>query len=254
MYDLCWNLSHPGHIVFLIDLSESMSKKQKIEFLMDTLKDTLELLLAHAEARERVEVSIYGYNSQIVEIWKNKKVSEMIQIFCEAEEKGNKLFYLRPEHITCMRLAFERAKLDIEEWLSIQKMKGYLNTPSPVVINITDGFPNEGPNFNQNNVYADTLKAAKDIMSITTSDGNVRMFNIHFDPQSEEPTLRFPANEPNSKNLQFLYNASSVMTSQMVSAARIYGFTEIKDDSRALVSNEKDAYKLAKLLPLGTTV
>jgi uncharacterized protein YegL len=254
MYELKWNSATPGHIVFLIDLSGSMSENKKIDYLMDALKDTLEILLAYTEGKERVEISIYGYNFQVVEIWKNKKVSEIVQIFSEAEEKGNKLFNLRPEYQTCMRLAFERAKLDIEEWLSIQKIKGNLNTPSPIVINITDGFPYEGPKFNQDNVYADTLKAAKDIMSISTSDGNVRLFNIHFDPQTEEPTLRFPSSEPNSKNLQFLYNASSVMTSQMVSAAKTYGFAETKEGSRALVSNEKDAYKLARFLQWGTTV
>ena len=254
MYDLKWNSAHPGHIVFLIDLSGSMSENQKIDYLLDALKDTLDVLLAISESRKRVEISIYGYNYQIVEIWKNKTVPEMVQILTDAEEEGKKLFNLRPEYQTCMRLAFERAKQDIEEWLSIQNKKGILNSPSPIVINITDGFPYEGPNFNQDNVYADTLKAAKDIMSITTSDGNVRLFNIHFDPQSEEPTLRFPTSEPNDTNLQFLYNASSVMTPQMILSARTYGFTETKDGSRALVSNENDASKLAFFLQWGTTV
>lgn len=254
MYELKWNSATPGHIVFLIDLSGSMSDNQKIDYVMDALKGTLELLMAYTEGKERVEISIYGYNYQIVEIWKNKTVPEVVQILTDAEETGKKLFNLRTEYQTCMRLAFEKAKQDIEEWLKVQKQKGILNSPSPVVINITDGFPYEGPNFNQDEVYTNTLKAAKDIMSIATSDGNVRLFNIHFEPQSEEPTLRFPAKEPNSKNLQFLYNASSVMTPQMILSANIYGFTETKEGSHALVSNEKDAYKLARFLQWGTTV
>ena len=61
MYDLKWNSAHPGHIVFLIDLSGSMSENQKIDYLLDALKDTLDVLLAISESRKRVEISIYGY-------------------------------------------------------------------------------------------------------------------------------------------------------------------------------------------------
>ena len=75
------------------------------------------------------------------------------------------------------------AKKDIEEWITQQKMNPKVEAiPSPIVISITDGHPEE-----KERKYVDAangaLNAAKDIMeNIDSPDGHVLLFNIHIDP------------------------------------------------------------------------
>ncbi len=260
-YTTKWNSDHPGHIVFLLDLSGSMAEGDAIDYLIDSVQTTIENLLTHCRndkggPAERVEVSIYGYNYQIVELWKNYSVKMMTQAMIEAEENDSKIFdrnsNAKPEYQTCMRLAFVKAKADVEEWIGRQIDKE--DIPAPIVINVTDGFPYEGKNKDQNDVYKKTLQAAQDLMSIFTNDGHVRVFNIHYDPNTKEKTVRFPCEIPTNENMQFLYNASSPLTDKMIIAANNrFGFEEAKKGSHALISNEKDPGKLASFLDWGSS-
>lgn len=262
-YTTKWNSDHPGHIVFLLDLSGSMEEGNAIDYLIDAVQTTIENLLTHCRndkggPAERVEVSIYGYNYQIVELWKNYSVGKMTQAMIEAEENETKIFdrnsNAKPEYQTCMRMAFEKAIEDVEEWIHRQEGEPIEEIPSPIVINVTDGFPYEGKNKDQEDVYKNTLAAAEKLMSIKTNDGHVRLFNIHYDPKSKEKTMRFPCEIPSETNMRFLYNASSPLTEKMIIAANNhFGFTEAKEGSHALISNEKDPGKLASFLDWGSS-
>lgn len=261
MYELEWNSDHPGHVVFLLDLSGSMERYNKINYVIEAVQDSIEKLLIHCrndkgQPAERVSVSVYGYNYHIVEFWKNYGYNQMSSAMLEAEDAGKKIFdsngKAKPEYQTCMKMAFEQAKRDVEQW--IKNQQGSSNIPSPIVINVTDGYPYEGENYNQDQVYADTLKAAQELMRVTTSDGNVRLFNIHHDPSTNDPTLSFPSSMPQTdKNIQFLFQASSPLTKKMATAANVMGFPEAREGSHAMISNANNPSIVTQFLDWGST-
>lgn len=260
MYELKWNSDQPGHVVFLLDLSGSMEQNNKINYVIDAVQDSIEKLLTHCrntEGRaERVSVSVYGYNYRIVELWKNYGVKQMTIAMLEAEDAGKKIFdsngKAKPEYQTCMKMAFEEAKRDVEQWIKSQQ--GRFDIPSPIVINVTDGHPYEGENYNLDQVYADTLKAAQELMRVTTPDGNVRLLNIHHDPSTNDPTLTFPYSMPQTdKNMQFLFQASSPLTEKMATAANVMGFPEAREGSHAMISNAKNPSIVTQFLDWGST-
>lgn len=264
MYETLWNSVTPGHVVFLLDLSGSM--ENKIDYVIDTVQDSIGNLLIHCQNHERqlaerISVSVYGYNYQIVELWENYGVKQMAKAMREADNLGEKIFDsqkdAKPEWQTRMQLAFERAKQDVEEWIG--KQNGRTEIPAPIVINITDGCPYEGKEFDQKQVYADTLKAARDLMNVTTPDGNVRLLNIHYDPKIKDSTLTFPASMPSSNaNMQFLYQASSPLTAKMAQSAnrmltQPLGLPEAREGARSMISNVKNPSVVAQFLNWGSS-
>lgn len=258
-YELLWGSNHPGHVVFLIDLSGSM--ENKIDDVIGAVQNTCKSLVARCMAggtlKERVSVSVYGYNFQITELLQKTPSSiRDLAMALKASKSENKPLFdktkeAKPEYQTVMRIAFEKAKSDIEQWINRQRNDGIEQIPSPVVINLTDGFPYEGKEKDQKIVFAETLKAAKELTSLSTSDGNVRLFNAHFDPDTKEETLRFPKKRPEEEYLQFLYDASSPMTEAMINSAKAY-FKEADSGSRCMLSNVKDVKDIAAFMEWGT--
>lgn len=265
-YELRWGSDKPGHIVFLIDLSGSMTNK--IDYVIDAVHRTCKSISARSmkgiKPSERVSVSIYGYNYHIVNLFKPytsaQELSDILARVKEARktDKNAALFDIngeaKPEYQTRMQLAFETATADIEEWIRKQENElGADNVPAPIVINITDGYPYEGDSNKQKDYFSNTLTAAKKLMSIKTNDGNVRVFNIHHDPDSKTATLRFPQSRPVSDEvMQFLFDASSPMSEDMVSIAQNY-FNEAGMGSTCMISNEKDVSNIIRFLEWGSS-
>lgn len=271
MYKIDWNSAHPGHLVFLLDLSESMGTKNRIDDAINALQITLTDIYTQClksiedpngrpsiEIRERVSVSIYGYNSKVknlrgIKNWGAKQIGKLLEN-SEGKPIFDKLTEAKPEWQTCMCAAFQEAKRDIEDWLSQQSGS---EIPAPIVINITDGYPYDGKQFDQNEVFERTLRAAKDLMNIRTKDGPVRIMNIQY--RDTLQTLRFPMVEPSptdtleQKALSFLFNASSVLTSDMAKALN-YDFGEAREGARAMVCNEQDPENLTSFISIVSTV
>jgi uncharacterized protein YegL len=275
MYQTSWNSAHPGHVVFLLDLSGSMAQNNRIDHAIEALRQTLkniEILCKKvvrksgekpsSMLRERITVSVYGYNYQVkclgsIKNWGPKQIGTFLS---EAKSVGRTIFDVngeaKPEYQTCMCAAFVEAKRDIEEWLSQQSAS---EMPAPIVINITDGYPYEGKEFDQNEVFERTLRAAKDLMNIRTNDGPVRVFNIHYAPGGNETVLRFPNTKPTHQNpgeervLNFLYDASSLVTANMAKALSA-SFPEVTEGARAMISNENNAGKLAMFINVSSTL
>ena len=260
-YELQWGTDKPGHIVFLIDLSGSMD--DKIDYVIESVQKTCQNILTRCVSgttiKERVCISAYGYNYRVVNLFKTNPASmrDIALLLKQSRVSGQPIFdknnEAKPEYQTRMQMAFEKAKDDIEHWVSEQQQKGFSKIPAPIVINITDGYPYEGKEYVQKDVFSNTLSAAKELMSVRTMDGNVRIFNVHYDPSSRDATLRFPKSRPSGEELQFLYDASSPMSDDLISAAKNYGFEEAEIGSKCMISNEKEVSKLASFIEWGSS-
>ena len=77
-YELQWGSDKPGHIVFLMDLSGSMENKidDVINAVQNTCKSIVARCMAGKDLRERVFVSVYGYNFEVKELLTKKTVIE----------------------------------------------------------------------------------------------------------------------------------------------------------------------------------
>lgn len=114
----------------------------------------------------------------------------------------------------------------------------------PIVINITDGEPNS----------IDTARAeAQALRGLSTSDGNVLLFNAHISHTATGEILlpSSPHGLPD-RNAAFLFDVSSPIPDEMMSEARKAGF-QPQPGSRGLVLNA-GAATLVRLINFGSSV
>lgn len=258
-YQLQWGSSQPGHIVFLVDLSGSMA--DKIDYVIDALQKTCQSIVTRCisgtQVKNRVSVSIYGYNYHIVELLKADALGLAKAV--AVARKGNQPMFdkegtAKPEYQTCMKMAFDKAKEDVEQWIAQQKAQGKTRIPSPIVINITDGQPYEGDDLTPEETFNKTRLAAQAVMNVSTDDGPVRIFNVHHDPGITDPSLSFPASQPTtSDHMAFLYQISSPMYEDLLASAHSFGFTDATIGSHCMISNEKDVSRVASFIEWGSS-
>ena len=256
-YNLAWGSNHPGHLVYLLDLSQSMESGQKIDNVIETICEVSEYLIAmseeNKELRNRFSISVYGYNSDVVTLFKgsvlelDKKLEEQYNKKLPLFDKNNEA---KPQWQTYTEKGFKTVTEDVKQWIA-KKKKENIPTPAPIVIHITDGYPYEHER-NPEQARDAALKAAKKLMEISVPDGNVLLFNIHIG-EDGLGQLSFPNVRPKDDDRGFLYEASSVMTDVFVARAKAFGLSA-KEDSRFMVSNETDKKALAKLVVFGSSV
>lgn len=262
-YRLRWNSCQPGHLVFLIDLSRSMIREMNNKRLVDVMMDVLNSLFDSLngeicqgeDVEDRFSVTVLGYNSDVKVLLKANN-GEEFNTFFQNVSKNKRLFdtgkggIAEPNWQTFMADAFDEAKKDIEEWIARQS-KGGKKMPAPVVINITDGEPNEGGNVD---AIGKALRAAENLKNISTEDGNVLLFNIHFTPNGGEKKIVFPVVKPVDKKASFLYTASSIIPNTLIGAAKeTWPDYEISEASRAMISNENNVDSLLKFISWGSS-
>ena len=155
-YELHWNPKHPGHIVYMLDLSGSMGRKINDTRLVDTVMEVMQKLFRSLkneimngdEILDLFSATVIGYNSDVFTLMECKTAKEFNKFFNDSRRRGY-IFNTQqggeaePKWQTYMSDAFDAAAKDINTWLSTQRAKG-IQTPAPVVINITDGDPYEG--------------------------------------------------------------------------------------------------------------
>ena len=255
-YTQSWGTPSPGHIVYLVDLSGSM--ENKIDYTIDALSSVFNSLVGFcAKGRTvapRLTCTVIGYNYKAKVIWDNMPILEIAKKCVASRKNGMPIFdkntEFKPEFQTCMRLAFDEAKKDIEKWIVKQKAANMI-IPAPIVINITDGYPYEGDSKNWNQVSQETLASVRALMNIATPDGNVRVFNIHHDPKINKTELLFPSNRPTNAAEQFLFDASSeIDDNTLKGTARLFN---AEKGARYMVSNVKDPGLLNKLIEFGSS-
>lgn len=257
-YQLPWGSTHPGLLVYLVDLSGSMEWDDKIKRVSNTIWEVIDRMVPPCQDmgvyKERFRLEMIGYNQYTYKLFSGG-VNEMLnrldntettRQFIDISKEG------KPQGLTLMAMAYEKAAEVINKWISTQNAKG-VPTPAPIVINITDGYPEEsGLSAEQSRDKA--LKAADALKNISVPDGNVLLFNIHIDGVAgSEPEIKLPNIRPTDFRKGFLYDASSELNEEFVSRAIRAGLPASKG-SHFMASNISDQSLLSRLIVFGSTV
>lgn len=257
-YDIPWGSTHPGLLVYLVDLSGSMAWDDKIRRVSKIVWEVVDSLVAPCQHmgtyRDRFHLAVIGYNQYTYDIFTGD-VNAMLDKL-DATEKSMMFFDIEKEGkaqgLTHMSIAYEKAAEIIRRWISSQKAKN-MEIPAPVVINITDGYPEE-KNMTEAQSRDKALRAARELQNISVPDGNVLLFNIHIDGAAgAEPEMKFPVARPSDPRRGFLYDVSTELNDVFVSRAQRAGLPAAKG-CRFMVSNVSDPKLLSRLVVFGSSV
>ncbi len=254
--------SNPGCIVILVDQSWSMGEEwgteTKAEGAALAVNRILNELVLAARAgdiiKDRCHVAVISYgerdecvvDSMISEVPSSliemKKVKKTIQDGAGGlvEVEVEMPIWLQPKasNGTPMHEAFERAAEIIQRWCD-DKPNGF----PPIVINVTDGDAN----------YPDlTAEAARKVMNLHTTDGNVLVFNIHIANNKHESVFPHGATQLMGDDLaEFLFNLSSVLPEPLREEAKKHGLPA-EPDARCFAYNV-GSITMIKILNFGST-
>ena len=269
-YNLKWSTVNPGHLVWLVDLSYSMSTNNKIGKVMTALQSSLrEIIAGNAVGRNnfapRFTTTIIGYNTDIVPLFPSShltfgSIDDAAELIKKANTSHEPIFnynkggIAEPNWMTYMTKAFNAARENIEKWIAESKGK---QLPAPIVINITDGQPEEAKKTLE--VCAkEALEAAQRLKNVRTPHGNVLLWNLHIGDSGNLNELLFPNTPPNPTGnaredlrLKFLYESSSIMPEIIISRAP--KDIPLQKGSHGMVSNIKEEALLARLIAFGST-
>jgi hypothetical protein len=261
MYQELLSSSKPGLIIIMIDQSGSMSDpygdSTKANFaglaVNRVIAEIITACTAGDEIKDRCYVAVVGYGSgvkvafldKVSDLAKNpntttlkKKVSdgsgglvevdEVVRVFVNPTSSGG----------TPMTEAFKQAYQGVEKFIS-----GNPDSFPPIVINITDGEPND---------LNTATTEAKKLAQLKTTDGNVIIMNAHISTASAGK-VELPSNNSGfsgNKFANFLFDISTVLPENLANRAKDVGFN-VQPGSRGFVFNA-DAETLIRILNFGS--
>jgi len=252
---------NPGCIMFLIDQSNSMDyafgrekSYKKARGAADALNRIIRAIIDRCTKDEGVrdyfDISIIGYGSKedyagpsfgekFVKVsWLDAhplKLEERTEKTPKGDEVRVKFpIWFEPVAYdgTPMCKALQLAYDWLKEWVS-----GHHNAFPPLVVNITDGEATDG----------DPEPIGKKIMELSTSDGNVLLFNCHISSTEAEPIL-FPSEInklPADEFAGMLFRMSSEVPETMSKLAKL------EKGARGFAFNA-DLADLIRFLDIGT--
>lgn len=264
--------ANPSCFLFLIDQSGSMgdpfgageSKKIKADGVADAINrllQTLTIRCAKAEGvRDYYHVGVIGYGESVGPAFSGtltgKKLvplSEVANTPARIEERTKKVedgagglinqtvkFPIWFDPIakggTPMCQALTNAHSIIQEWIN-----QHPDCFPPIVINITDGEATDG----------DPISHAKSLVQLSSSDGDVLLFNLHTSSHQATPIM-FPDNEEGlpDEYARLLFKMSSKFLEHLRSAAQQEGF-QVSENTRGFVFNA-DMTAVIQFLDIGT--
>ncbi len=185
--------------------------------------------------RELVPISEIGNNPARVE-QRSKKMEDGMGGIIEQSVKFPIWFDPLAEGGTPMCGALNKGTNILVKWLTTHP-----NCFPPIVINISDGESTDG----------DPFQLASDLMSLTSTDGEVLLFNLHISSSSHAP-VEFPETEDNlpDDHAKMLFNMSSHLPEYM---RRIIGSEglDVSFNTRGFVFNA-DLVSVIRFLDIGT--
>lgn len=262
---------HPGCIIFFLDQSGSMAEKfgegtiSKASGAADAINRLLQELILKCTkedgVRDYFDIAIIGYGSSVgfagplvgqkfvKPSWladnplrieeRLKKEPNGAGGLVEVKVKFPVWFDPVSSADTPMCKALELGYEWLKEWVT-----NHSEAFPPIVFNITDGEATDG----------DPENIAKEIMKLSTSDGNVLMFNCHISSTKATPIL-FPEGEeelPSDDLAKKLFKMSSILPKPILNLAKKEGFA-VKENARGFAFNA-DLVHLIRFLDIGTRV
>ncbi len=265
--------ANPSCFIFLIDQSGSMQEsfgaldgtKTKASSLADAINRLLQNLVlkcaksegirdyyhvgvigygghgvkpaftGHLAGKELVPVSEIGNHPARLEV-RTKTVEDGQGGMIEQSVKFPIWFEPTAEGGTPMCTALHRASNIAVNWLS-----NHPNCFPPIVINISDGESSDGDPFNP----------AYDLMTLSSSDGEVLLFNLHLSSSNHRP-IEFPETEDMlpDKHSKLLFSMSSPLPEYMRKIIAQEG-VEVSLNTRGFVFNA-DMTSVIRFLDIGT--
>ena len=261
--------SNPSCFLFLIDQSRSMSdpfsnltKSHAVADAVNRLLHDLCLKCAKSEGvRDYFHVGVIGYGASVGPAFggalsgrefvpvsdvernplriedRTKKVADGAGGLIEQTVKFPVWFDPVADDGTPMAEALAQGKGVLRTWLA-----AHPGCYPPIVVNITDGEPNPG---------SDPAGEARQIMGLSSADGNVLLYNIHISSLNANPVM-FPDSSSGlpDQYARFLFDISSVLPGQTQAIARQQGF-HVTENSRGFAFNA-DMVQLISFLDIGT--
>ena len=253
--------SNPGCIVILVDQSLSMSEDYgtgtKTEVATLAVNRVLgELVIASRAGdviKDRCHVTVIGYGEQVERVV-DGMISEVASSLTEVKKVKKSIpdgaggivevevempIWLQPEanNGTPMHEAFERAANIVQRWCDDKP-----GSFPPIVINITDGAASH-PDW--------TADAARRVVNLHTTDGNVLVVNVHVADNKHQVT--FPHNTTQLAGdsfAEFLFGLSSVLPEPLREAAKDAGLSA-EPDARCFAYNAEPA-TMIRILNFGS--
>jgi hypothetical protein len=205
------------------------------------------------EIKDRCYVAVIGYSGRVKvafldkvsDLAKNpntttlkKKVSDGAGGLVEVDEVVRVFVNPTSSGSTNMTEAFKQAYQGVEKFIS-----GNPDSFPPIVINITDGAPDDSNS---------ATTEAKKLAQLKTADGNVIIMNAHIDKVSAGK-VELPSNNSgfSSNTLaNFLFDISTALPDTLANRAKDVGFN-VQPGSRGFVFNA-DAETLIRILNFGS--
>lgn len=264
---------NPSCFLFLIDQSGSMSdnisgqgksKAQAVADAINKLLSNLTIKCAKSEGvRDYYHVGVVGYGSSVGVAFTSglagkelAPISEIANYPARIEERTKKIddgagglidqkvkfpiwFDPKASGGTPMTQAFVKANQIIDGWI-----ENHPDCFPPTIIHITDGESTDG----------EPTEEIKKMVSKSSTDGNVLLFNLHLSSNPNAKPLEFPSNNEllPDKYAQMLFASASLLTPFMVEVAQTsYAYLNVTTTSYGFILNG-DAALLIAALDIGT--
>ncbi|MHC4447395.1 MAG: vWA domain-containing protein [Planctomycetota bacterium] len=264
---------NPSCFLFLIDQSTSMSDEvsagdstqQKALGVADSINRWLqELSIKCAKSdgvRDYYHVGVIGYGSSVGPAFVGPMagrdivpISEIAENPARLEDRAKSVpdgsggtveqsirtpvwFDPIADGGTPMCRAVMEAERILQNWLSEQP-----NCFPPIVIHITDGEATDG----------DPTERIRSLTNLSSSDGNVMLFNIHLSANPDATPVSFPSTEDMlpDEYARMLFDTATPLTPTMRALAREHGFSP-DEGARSFVLNA-DMVLLVQAIDIGT--
>ena len=274
MYTAEISRNNPASAIFLLDRSDSMDELiaggqiTKAQAVADAVNKLLQNLVIKCskgdDVRNYFDVGVIGYGMQTAPavgpiftgalagktlvtisdiatnparlVERTKKVSDGDGGLVDSIVKSPIWFEPASEGGTPMTEAFGFLKTIIEPWIQ-QHQQAF----PPIVIHVSDGNSTDG----------DPSQAAKNVQSLTTTDGGVLIFNCNISSLGGNSVL-FPSSTAGISDpfAEMLFNISSVLPEPMAKAANTEGF-KIEPGARGF-AYQADLVELIQFIDIGT--